>query len=506
VGIFGHIGDGNIHFRPLLDINDPEDFQKMENLTREVNRTIIDYGGSLSGEHGDGRLRAEFLKPLYGEELYRLFTRVKELLDPAGILNPSVKLGETPFTANIDYKKYTLDCATCGKCNPVCPIYDMTRVESEGPRGWFRMLTSKECSWEDAKSPTQLCLNCKSCRTICPAGCDIPSLILERRSLHPEKVSGIALGLAFRAMRQPNLFIGLSKAWATTQSLWNTAGGRWLLEHLSSDLLKLRLDRRLLLPTVAGETLRERYPRLVEAEGRVAYFHGCADNLLANGVGDALIRVLNRNGVEVVLPEQRCCGTPLTTYGWVDDATRYARFNIDRLLRYAQVVTSCASCNLTLKEYPQLFHNDSEYREKAEQLATRVYDISEFLLREVDLTGMKADEANKIRVTYHDPCHLRATGITKAPREILQRIPRVEFVEMQDADRCCGGAGVFNLKHYDLSKEYFEMRKKPAILESGAEIVATSCPACIIQLNTGMQSTKTIRHVIQLLDDAYNSP
>jgi len=504
VGIYGHLGDGNIHLRPLLDINDPEDFRRMEELTREVNQTIIEQGGSLSGEHGDGRLRAEFLRALFGEEIYRLFCKVKEILDPAGILNPGVKLGEAPFTVNIDYRKYTLDCATCGKCNPVCPVYDVVRVESEGPRGWFRILTSEECDWEDAASPIKLCLNCKSCRTVCPAGCDIPQLVLERRSHRPEKASGFALGLSLKAMKWPDLFTGLNKVAAATQKFWNTGGGRWLLERLTGDTLGLKMDRRFILPNLARETLRDRYAELVRDKGKVAYFHGCADNLLANGVGDALLNVLRRGGVEVFIPEQRCCGTPLLTYGWREDATRYARFNIDRLLGFEKIITSCASCHLTLKEYPKIFQEDHEYRDKAEQLAARVYDISEFLLEEVDLERLTSSPngTGRVKVTYHDPCHLRAGGIVKAPREVLRRISGLEFVEMRDADRCCGGAGLFNIRHYDLSKEYFELRKKPAIIESGTEVVATSCPACIIQLNDGMRGAVKIRHIIQLVADA----
>ncbi|MFH1328496.1 MAG: (Fe-S)-binding protein, partial [Candidatus Bathyarchaeota archaeon] len=164
-----------------------------------------------------------------------------------------------------------------------------------------------------------------------------------------------------------------------------------------------------------------------------------------------------------------------------------------------------ASCNLALKEYPQLFKN-SEYEKKAKELSEKVYDVSEFLTQHIKLALPKDSVHRKIGerlVTYHDPCHLRVSGIVKPPRELLKRIPHLKFLEMVDADRCCGGAGTYILKNPDYSTRIFR-RKNEAIEHAGADIVATSCPACMMQLNSGLKGSKKVKHIVQLLDEAYN--
>jgi len=121
----------------------------MVRIAREVHETVITrFGGSICGEHGDGRVRGEFVKALYGEELYRLFGEVKSLLDPEGILNPGVKLTEAPFTRHLDFERLSKPCATCGRCNTVCPVYDVRNEESNGARGWFHILTDPNYSYE----------------------------------------------------------------------------------------------------------------------------------------------------------------------------------------------------------------------------------------------------------------------------------------------------------------------------------------------------------------------
>ena len=191
VAIFGHIGNGNAHIIPLLDVNDQDDFQKMVQGYHEIHQTVLGrFGGSICGEHGDGRVRAEYVKTMFGPELYDLFVRVKQSFDPSGVLNPGIKISDRPFTDHIDYVRLSKSCATCAKCNAVCPVYDVFQSEDMSSRGWFEIVTDKNYSYLNSKRVVEACLNCKSCRTACPAGVDVSQLILDRRAEHPNKMAG----------------------------------------------------------------------------------------------------------------------------------------------------------------------------------------------------------------------------------------------------------------------------------------------------------------------------
>ncbi|MBI3603581.1 MAG: FAD-binding oxidoreductase [Nitrospirae bacterium] len=511
VAIFGHIGNGNAHIVPLLDVNDKDDFARMVEGYREIHQTVLDrFGGSICGEHGDGRVRAEFVRRMFGEDLYGLFVQVKRSLDPQGVLNPGVKIGDVPFTAHIDYTRLSKSCATCAKCNSVCPVYDVFQSEDMSSRGWFEIVTAKDYSYLNSKRVVEACLNCKSCRTICPAGVDVSDLILKRRAEQPNR----AAGLFFVLHARPRLFEPLLKAAALTQGLWDRPVVRAWLERLTRPFMRriadtARIPRDLLLPRLAPRHLRDRYPALTRdatdgKRSRVAYFHGCAANYLDDGVGDAVIAVLRRHGVEPALPPQRCSGTPIQTYGHVELAREGARFNLASLLPYETVVTGCASCTLMLKDYPQLFETGPE-RVAAEQLAAKVKHIAEFVAE--SKTGPILEQRagySKQKVTYHSSCHLRAAGVTKQPRQVLAGLPRVELVEMQDADRCAGGAGTYLLKDYETSQKIFG-RKERAIRESGATVVATSCPACMIQLHNGLRGETKVKHLAEVLHEAYQT-
>jgi Fe-S oxidoreductase len=235
----------------------------------------------------------------------------------------------------------------------------------------------------------------------------------------------------------------------------------------------------------------------------VAYFHGCAASYFDDGVGDAVIAVLRKHGVEPDLPPQRCSGTPIETYGHRALAKEGARVNLASMAGYEKVVTGCASCTLMLKDYPTLFAGEPE-QEAAQVLAKRVTHISEFVSQSPVKPAMASPQSTKCKVAYHSSCHLRAAGVTKEPRAILAGLPGVEYVEMPDADRCAGGAGTYLVKDFDTSQRIVE-RKRLAVEQSGAEVVATSCPACMIQLRTGLQGAAEVKHVAQLLREAYEA-
>ncbi|HIE65804.1 MAG: FAD-binding and (Fe-S)-binding domain-containing protein [Nitrospira sp.] len=506
VAIYGHIGDGNAHINPLLDLNDPDDFEKMTDLYHEIHQVVINrFEGSLCGEHGDGRVRAELLEGLYGPEIYALFKEVKRLFDPENLLNPGVKISDHAFTDQIDYERYTKPCATCGKCNAVCPVYDVVGEESNAARGWFHILTDPDYSYEKSARVVEACINCKSCRTVCPAGIDVSALILKKREEHPNKTAGALF--AFQSRRA--LFESFLKVAAWTQPIWDTQPVRLLIEYLTLHWVRglaptARIPSDMVLPRLAKQHLRERYSELTKRSGSqssTAYFHGCAANYIDDGVGDAVIDLLKKNGVDPALPPQRCSGTPIQTYGVINRVREDARFNMDSMESFERVITGCASCTFMLKDYATIFP-EGEYHQKALGLAEKVFHISEFMAdRPPEKSLLKGNDLpKKRRVTYHSSCHLRAAGVNDAPRRLLRQDPSLEFVEMPDADRCAGGAGTFCIKNPKQSAEIFE-RKRRGIAASGAEVVVTSCPACMIQLKNGLKGGVDVKHIAQVLNE-----
>lgn len=510
VAIFGHIGNGNAHIVPLLDVNDRQDFDKMVEAYHEIHQAVLTrFDGSICGEHGDGRVRAEYVRKMFGEELYDLFVKVKRTFDPGNMMNPGVKVSDAPFTQHIDYTRLSKSCATCAKCNSVCPVYDVFQSEDMSSRGWFEIVTSKDYSYLNSQRVVEACLNCKSCRTICPAGVDVSELILRRRAEQPNQ----GTRWMFALQRRLSIFEAILKFLARTQSLWDRRPIRRALERMAAPMLRriaptAALPADLRLPRLASRRLRERYPELTKMQGqgeagRVAYFHGCAANYFDDGVGDAVIAVLRKHGVEPALPPQRCSGTPIETYGHMDLVREDARFNLASLGGYDKVVTGCASCTLMLKDYVKLF-DDPEQKAAAEHLARKVVHVAEFVASSGRKPVMGAAGDGLRRVTYHSSCHLRAAGVTKEPRQLLSQLPGTEFVEMTDADRCAGGAGTYLVKNYDTSQRIFE-RKRRNIEQTGADTVATSCPACMIQLNNGLRGAVKVKHIAQVLQEAYEA-
>jgi FAD/FMN-containing dehydrogenase/Fe-S oxidoreductase len=511
VAIFGHIGNGNAHIVPLLNVNDPHDFDKMVQGYHEIHSAVLNrFGGSICGEHGDGRIRAEYVLKMFGEELYSLFVQVKKSFDPGNILNPGIKISETSFTEHIDYTRLSKPCATCAKCNSVCPVYDVFQSEDMSSRGWFEIVTAKDYSYLNSKRVVEACLNCKSCRTICPAGVDVSDLILQKRAEHPNRLAGWIFGWQAKGASFESFLRFLGK----TQQLWDRPFVRRFLDWATKPIMKIlaataRLRAELLLPKLAARHLRERHADLVPvssgqpASGGVAYFHGCAANYFEDGVGDAVIGVLRKHGVEPALPPQRCSGTPIQTYGHQDLVREGAMFNLRSFAGYDKVITGCASCTLMLKDYPALFP-DGEERRQAEQLAKRVVHITEFVAQSPQHPPMAQTSGKTKCVTYHSSCHLRAAGVTKEPRKVLSSLPGVNFVEMPDADRCAGGAGTYVVKDYDTSQKIFD-RKARAVEQVGADVVATSCPACMVQLKNGLRDGVEVKHVAQMLNESYQA-
>jgi len=296
--------------------------------------------------------------------------------------------------------------------------------------------------------------------------------------------------------------------------LYQKLGLRWLANNLRlTRLLPAQLrDLERQLPGVPGRPLRGRLPEVTPAVGekkrRVGFFLGCAQNLLFAEASAATVRVLARNGCEVVTPKDvQCCGMPAIGYGRQDEMRQMARHNIAVFEKWDVdvIVTDCATCGSTLKEYGRYLAGDPEWAERAKAFSAQARDISEFL---AEIPLEKPRGRIEAKVTYHDPCHLvRGQKVSKQPRALLRMIDGLEFVEMAEADWCCGSAGSQLITHYEDSLAILA-RKIENVKATGADVVASGCPGCQMQLTVGLKRDGVkmqVVHPVLLLDRAYHN-
>jgi FAD/FMN-containing dehydrogenase/Fe-S oxidoreductase len=492
-GLFGHIGDGNLHIRPLMDLNNTTDYLLAQNLYDEVYEKIFELGGSSTAEHADGRLRAPVLRQLYGGRIYGLFEKIKSILDPRNLFNPAIILSQQPVTDNLDLVKLELVCAACGKCNGYCPAFEIFRREDMSPRGWLRMLKFKGKDNTTLGDFYQYCLNCKNCTTVCPAGVDIAGEILAYKAAHPHKAAGRIVSLFDRR----KLFRRLLKIGCALNPISRTIIGRKLTALMGR--LKFGFDDKAVLPKPARNILRERYPEQCVLEGNIALFHGCADNYFDSSVGDAVVKVFQHYGWNMAMPPQRCCGLPMEVYGHRENMIAKARFNLDSLEKFDAIVFTCASCLHRLANYSELFEEGTEYHTKAEALKERLFDLSQYLrLRDVELP--QNGSSGKIRLSYHHPCHLRAAGLEWGPIRLLEQIDNIEVLHPERAGRCCGQAGSFGFVYYQEGMSMFAAKKEE--YESlNPDVIVSSCPSCISKVRKEMDNGVRVCHPVEIIAD-----
>jgi glycolate oxidase iron-sulfur subunit len=265
-----------------------------------------------------------------------------------------------------------------------------------------------------------------------------------------------------------------------------------------------------LAPPIETPFFFSSYGKTFPAEGsrryRVALLGGCIANISFARLNEATVRVLRKNGCEVTVPaEQTCCGALHVHAGIRDEARRLARQNIDALLAggFDAIITNAAGCGSTLKEYGELLEHDPEYGEKAHRFSILMKDVNEFLAS-IELKQPMREMA--ITVTYQDSCHLaHGQKIRVAPRRLLQAVPGLKFREMALPDLCCGSAGIYNVVHTDMSMALLE-KKMQSVNATGAEIIVTANPGCMLQLRAGVErhgGGQRVAHVVEILDEAY---
>lgn len=409
-------------------------------------------------------------------------------------------------------------CVRCGRCRTVCPIFAEIRNETVAPRGHVFMVQALRD--DKVKPETQVydklsnCLLCETCSTICPSGIDVPELNKAARSFIYEKNSSVVKDLFLdNVWTNPTLMrLGGLFMWGANKSgLQKAARSLGLTKLLPGDLS----DAEQIMHDVPRRSARSILPEVSKPNGeiklRVGYFLGCGTDLFSPSVAEATVKVLTSWGCEVIIPrDMKCCGVPHSANGKMESARTMAIHNLKvfNSLDLDCIVTDCASCSAAISEKSlQLLLNNQGYDEEIQKFCSRVYDLNSFLIEVLEIKPQGLTPINK-KVTYHDPCHLaKAQGIRQAPRDILALIPGLELVEMSEPDRCCGGSGTFSLTHYELSMKVLGT-KMDSITKTGADIIATCCPSCTLQLRHGTNLyhyDAPVKHPVELLASACSS-
>jgi FAD/FMN-containing dehydrogenase/Fe-S oxidoreductase len=520
--IFGHAGDCNLHCNPLMNQRDPAHLELMETIAAEFTDLVIGLGGSLSGEHGDGRLRTPYLARAYGP-LTSVFAEVKRLFDPDGILNPGIIVhdGAARLTDDLRYgAEYarvatttTLDdeawqreiekCHGCGACRHYCPVAVETGDEAATARAKGNLLRAAlsgrlpagAIATDAFKQVMDLCVNCRLCHSECPTAIDIPGMAILAKEVY---VRARGKRHADRMLTASGPLLRLGTA---TAALANAAMANPALRRLTAPFTGLAAGRR--MQAFDPEPLQPRMPSVDPEGDKVAYFHGCFGGYQdVEGEGRAVVDLLEAIGCTVAIPPQECCGIAAITYGHLDDVRPAAARNVaafmDLLRRGYTPLYSAPSCGLALVEdAPRLLGTP-----QSEVLARHLRDVGDYVLERLEARPDLRARLRPVplRLTYHNPCHFQARGMGDSVLRLLRLVPGVEVVPIVK-DHCCGIAGTFGMKSCNFDQS---MRMGQPLFESitatGAPVVATGCGTCKIQIEQG--SGLPVVHPIKVVRDS----
>jgi glycolate oxidase iron-sulfur subunit len=420
----------------------------------------------------------------------------------------------TAFDSHHPPSKALLDqCVHCGFCLPVCPTYVLWNEEMDSPRGRIYLIKLASEGQSDLNpqwvSHFDSCLGCMACMTACPSGVDYGKLIeatraqIERR--HKRSLSEkLYRRFIFSIFTRPDRLRLLRLPLLAYQKL----GIRSLVRKtgILSLVPKNLRAMEALMPQLGP---RESIPAVTPARGaqraRVGLLLGCVQREFFPQVNAATVRVLAAEGCEVVAPQdQPCCGALLVHAGEEGAAVVLARKTIDAFERanVDTIITNAAGCGSNVKEYGHLLRDDPQYAERAKVFSAKCRDITEFLGK---LEPRAKRNSLKLRVAYHDACHLQhAQGVRQQPRSLLASIPGLELAEIPESAVCCGSAGIYNLVQPDAANALGD-RKAQLITPLNADVIATGNPGCLLQLQAALARAghaTPVVHTIQLLDSS----
>jgi len=422
-----------------------------------------------------------------------------------------VSFSENRLLADIrEHYDAIAQCNRCGFCQVACPIFRSTGHESGVARGrlaLLRAIIEGRLDWsDDIEGPLYDCLLCGACTANCFPAIPTAELVTQARSQYLERVGRKpAHRLLFdyllphpRRLHLAARAVALGK----NSGLTNLAKALGLLRIFGRDFARADDIIQRLPPQPFRDRVKPGPLPGSGSGGRFGYFVGCGVDVICQEAGAATLDLLKQSARVVSILANCCCGLPAWSYGDLPVARRLAARNIDLLLaeNLDAVVTDCSSCASFLKSYPVLFPEGDPLHERAERIAGRVQDAVQWLN---DNAPPRDNRFAGKTLTYHDPCHAsRGQGIRNEPRALLKSLPEARYIEMAEADWCCGGAGSYALFHYDLSARVLA-RKMANLDKTGADYLVTSCPACVIQLRYGVRrhGLKTeVVHISEVLE------
>ncbi len=442
-------------------------------------------------------------------------TAEKELKVPAG--DPScstLSLGNYLNNDMPDADKWA-DCVHCGMCLESCPTYLETGQEHQSPRGRVYLIKSvaegKVSLNEQFMDPVFTCLDCRACETACPSNVQVGSLIESARGQVREAipltgwkgaVSKFFLDDVFPNPKRLHTIGSLLKFYQKS-GLQKVAEKTGAVKILPEHLRDIQSVTPKVNKPVLGRLPDVLPPATPEKKGTVAMFTGCVMDVVFSDINESTIRVLQKNGYEVRIPqEQRCCGALHVHAGNREQGRELAIKNMEAFEDVDKIIINAAGCGAAMKEYAELFRNDPELHEKAEQFSAKVEDVSKFLY---DGGFRKPEGEINTRITYHDACHLaHGQGVREEPRNLLKSIPGVEVVEMENSDRCCGSAGIYNITNPEMAGAV--LQEKMQYVPEDVEMISMGNPGCMLQMAMGVMKngrSEKIVHTVQLLDWAY---
>lgn len=546
--LFAHAGHGQLHLRPFLDMADPEHLRIMQALADDLYDAVFRVSGTMSGEHGVGLSRTPFMRRQYGE-LYPLFVEIKRLFDPRNILNPGKVVNDSPASLTSSLRPVKVPqtaqepadaaavpsgelidlqlhwetgeiaqmvraCNGCGACRAqdasvrMCPIFRFGPVEESSPRAKANLmrgiltghLDPQLIKSDDFKEVADLCVNCQQCRLECPAGVDIPKLMLEAKAAY---VANNGLRLRDWVVTRLDLFSGLG---CIVSPLANWALGnrqaRWLLEKVGGIAQGRKLPRFAPRPFLRRAS-RRRLTRPTRRSGRkVLYFVDTYANFHDPQLAEAMVAVLEHNGVAVyVHPDQTQSGMAMVSLGAVDRARKVAAHNVAILAEAIRqgytVVASEPSAALCLtREYPDLLSDDDTrlVAQNTSEACAYLWNMHLMGKLQLDLKPVNAT------VGYHTPCHVKALGPGLPGESLLRLVPGLNVYRIDKG--CSGMAGTFGLR-----KENYRNSLRAgwplisSIRESNWLAGTTECSACKMQMEQG--TNKPTIHPLKLLALSY---
>ena len=531
-GYYGHASVGCLHVRPMVNLKDPSEVRKMAIIADEVFGIVMNYGGSMSGEHGDGIARSRYNRWLFGDRIYQGFLELKNALDPKNILNPGKVVNGPELTETLrwgaDYRtmeiKTELDfsaeggfsraiemCNGAGVCRKrmagtMCPSYQATLDEEHSTRGRANALRAalsgslppEEFTSHRMNEVLDLCLACKACKTECPSNVDMAKIKYEWLShyyrTHGTPLHAKAFGRVESLYRLGSMAPGLAN-WAGS-----LAPVKWLNERI------LHVDRRRSLPPFASRTFRKWFgsrspgPRSGQ-RGSVVLLDDCFLNYNYPQVGEAAVAILESAGYEVQLADKVCCGRPMLSKGLLDEARDAAAHNVrqfDHPSSAGVPIIGCEpSCLLALRdEYLDLVPGDA-----ARRVAARAMMLDEFLVKLAQGGALAIEWDSQPRdVLFHGHCHQKAHIGSKPSLDALRLVPGMNAREVDSG--CCGMAGSFGFEtgHYEISQAIGAERLFPAVEAARpSTVISVSGVSCRQQVEHF--TSRRTKHVAEVLRD-----